>query len=96
MLRRSHVRFCKNLLLTRKWIRYAELVCRRHFAILTSYMWAFATAANKVYDGTTAATLTLRGDPTWWHRSRCLGWRFSYFRGCDAGNAKAVNVSGGA
>ena len=60
----------------------------------TAQMWAFATAANKVYDGTTAATLTFVGDPTAGGVNSVGLGGGANFVDKNVGAAKTVNFSG--
>lgn len=60
----------------------------------SAQMWAFATAANKVYDGTTAATLTFAGDPTAGGVNAVALAGGATFVDKNVGSLKAVNVAG--
>lgn len=65
-------------------------------ANFTAQMWAFASAANKVYDGTTAATLAFVGDPTVGGSINVGLGGGATFVDKNVGTLKAVNLSGAA
>jgi len=63
--------------------------------LITSSMWAFATANVKIYDGTTAATLGFfKGDPTVGGTVGVALSGTATFGDPNVGNAKVVNLAG--
>lgn len=62
-------------------------------ATLTPFMWVFVQADNKVYDGNTDATLSLRGNPTL-AGDVALQAGTATFDSPNVGTAKPVNYSG--
>lgn len=63
-------------------------------ANFAAFMWAFASAADKPYDGTTAATLTFQGDPTVGGSVDVRLAGGAQFSDKNVGSAKPVNVAG--
>lgn len=62
-------------------------------ATLTPFMWVFVQADNKVYDGNTAATLSLQGNPTL-AGDVALQAGTATFDSPNVGTGKTVNYSG--
>ncbi|HEY8571481.1 MBG domain-containing protein [Phenylobacterium sp.] len=64
--------------------------------VVDANMWVFATAADKIYDGTTAATLGFVGDPTVGGSIDVALAGGAQFFDRNVGPTKAVNIGGAA